>query len=76
MTSDGFTEDDMAVLEQAAGRQAAADQEAAEWGHKADKIVTYWTRLREAGMGKQLAGVLTIGEVNHIREMEAEAVEE
>jgi hypothetical protein len=76
MADDDLTDSDLAMLNAAvAARQAADDQEVAEWAHKAEKLAAYWARLMDAGMPKNLAGVLTITAQNHANAMEDEAEE-
>lgn len=56
----------------AVARRAAADQEIAEWGFKGEKLATFYTRLIESGMKRNLAGVLTINAQAHAHVIEDE----
>lgn len=77
MTTDtDLTEADIELLAAETTRRAAADQEAAEWAYEAQKIASFWTVLREAGIGKQLAGVLTIQAQSHAYEEEADSADD
>jgi hypothetical protein len=61
MPEPDLTDEDKKILaDKAISQRAALDQEATEWRSDAEKFATFWTILRESGMGKELAGVMTI----------------